>query len=615
MARTKTNLTKRKRPRASRGGKLRIGDHWNAINIIALSQTNPLKAVAEFVENCIDAQARHITIVRGRQKGRHYLRVVDDGSGIPQDEDGIPDFKFVATHICDSIKRQLKDREGEGIQGEFGIGLLSFWTVGEELQLTSAGADGTAYRMTMTKGSPDYRVTARKQLFSQEGTELVVYPLLAGVRQLSGERIQRYLSAELRDRIRRSSVEIRVIDRAARSEYRVEPRQFSGQLLHNLPTPQCDRGEIYVELYLSDPGPDNRVGLYRRGTRVLPSISELERFQCEPWSSGYLQGIIDASFLTLSPGTRRGIIQDDAYSYFSQCMLEVEKALQEVIEEHRRAEEEEASQRILRSVRRALREAFLALPREDYDWFDLYSSSRRAPEDSSETEALTGVEEGASGDSYRRDQELDEADTSPQREFFEFPGPLHSVVLSPRSAVVKVGESKSIRALCRDRSGRIVDESLHFSWCITEGEGRIEHAEGEFATFHASDTPGLTLIEVKVVQRDTRMTAGAALTVTDSLIDKHDGLRGPKKGLPGYTFRHAPGELWRSRMDFEQNLVIINNGHRDFVFASRQKNLKLRYICRLFGKELVLQNFPGIDRGKLLERMIELSLYTEEYLR
>jgi hypothetical protein len=32
-------------------GKLRIGDDWNAIRIIALSQSNPLKAIAEFVEN------------------------------------------------------------------------------------------------------------------------------------------------------------------------------------------------------------------------------------------------------------------------------------------------------------------------------------------------------------------------------------------------------------------------------------------------------------------------------------------------------------------------------------------------------------------------------------
>ena len=35
----------------ARTGKLRIADHWNAISIIASSQANPLKAVAEFVEN------------------------------------------------------------------------------------------------------------------------------------------------------------------------------------------------------------------------------------------------------------------------------------------------------------------------------------------------------------------------------------------------------------------------------------------------------------------------------------------------------------------------------------------------------------------------------------
>ena len=51
-------------------GKLRIGDDWNAIRIIALSQSNPLKAIAEFVENAIDAHAKTITVTRGRGRGR-----------------------------------------------------------------------------------------------------------------------------------------------------------------------------------------------------------------------------------------------------------------------------------------------------------------------------------------------------------------------------------------------------------------------------------------------------------------------------------------------------------------------------------------------------------------
>jgi len=63
-------------PPGGGSGKLRIGDNWNAIRIIALSQGNPLKAVAEFVENSIDAKARHITIIRGKDKGLPYIRII-----------------------------------------------------------------------------------------------------------------------------------------------------------------------------------------------------------------------------------------------------------------------------------------------------------------------------------------------------------------------------------------------------------------------------------------------------------------------------------------------------------------------------------------------------------
>lgn len=138
-------------------GKLRIGDDWNAIRIIALSQSNPLKAIAELVENSIDAHAPKITVTRGREHGEHYLAIRDDGDGVPRDANGIPDFRYVATHICDSVKRRLKSQgTGAGIQGEFGIGLLSFWTVGERLVMTSTGSDQRADQMTINKGDPSY---------------------------------------------------------------------------------------------------------------------------------------------------------------------------------------------------------------------------------------------------------------------------------------------------------------------------------------------------------------------------------------------------------------------------------------------------------------------------
>jgi DNA gyrase/topoisomerase IV subunit B len=354
-----------------KSGKLRIGDDWNAITIIALSQTNPLKAVAEFVENSTDAHARNITITRGREHGEHYLRVIDDGEGIPKDDGGIPNFRYVATHICDSVKRQLKVDGANGIQGEFGIGLLSFWTVGEELTMTTTGADGKTYQMQMRKGDPGYTVTPKRLLFPDHGTELKISPLLPGIRQFSGEKIQWYLASELRDRIRYSGVHIRVIDRHARKEYKVEPRQFSGRLLHQLPGPTTSRGEIYLELYLTEPGLDSHVGLYRSGTRVVADLTELAVFQREPWNSGYLQGIVDASFLNLTPGTRTGIIQDGAFEEFCRALAEVGDALVHIIAEQRRAEEERASQKMLGTIRKAFREALLALPAEEYDWFDI----------------------------------------------------------------------------------------------------------------------------------------------------------------------------------------------------------------------------------------------------
>ncbi len=43
--------------------------------------------------------------------------------------------------------------------------------------------------------------------------------------------------------------------------------------------------------------------------------------------------------------------------------------------------------------------------------------------------------------------------------------------------------------------------------------------------------------------------------------------------------------------------------------------LQLRYLVRLYVKELVLKNFAGLAADQLLERMIELSLYAEEKLK
>jgi hypothetical protein len=591
-------------------GKLKIGDDWNAITIIALSQSSPLKAIAELVENSIDAKARAVTITRGREHGRHYLAIRDDGEGVPRDAQGRPDFRYVATHICDSVKRRMKADGASGLQGEFGIGLLSFWTVGEELTMTSVGTDHHAYQMIMRRGDPSYAVSPRRALFAEAGTEVRIARLLDGIRSLSGEKIQWYLAAELRDRIRQTGVRIIILDRLARKQYAVEPRQYEGRLLHRLPVLPTALGDIYAELYLNEPSDKNCVALYRHGTRVVEDIALLDQFAHPPWTLRYLQGHIDAPFITLTPGTRTGFIHDAAYTTLCEGLQPLAAKLVGIIEEQRRAEEEQASKEQLRAIQRAFREALLALPAEEYDWFDIHARAfRSGPVGSAEQfSQLAGTGEAFAGASEPSPGE------EKQRQFFEFAGPLFSVAISPASSVVQVGSQKELRALPRDRSRRRVERDLEFTWQLAEGSGSLEGLHDQALTFLAPSEPGLARIALTVRQHDLACSAEALITITRELLAQLGSSSIPSHGLPDYTFERAPGESWRSKFDPRRNVIVVNNGHRDFVYASRNKSLKLRYLVRLYAKELVLHNFSGLPSEQLLERMVELSLRTEEHL-
>jgi Histidine kinase-, DNA gyrase B-, and HSP90-like ATPase len=597
----------------SESGKLRIGDDWNAIRIIALSQSNPLKAIAEFVENSIDAHAKTIAITRGREHGGHYLTVKDDGDGVPRDPNGVPDFKYVATHICDSIKRRLKADGAGGLQGEFGIGLLSFWTVGDTLAMTSSSADQRVYQMVMSKGDPRYTVKPRRVLFAEPGTELKISPLLDGIRSLSGEKIQWYLAAELRDRTRAAQVRVTVIDKLARKQFQVEPRQFEGRLLHQLPTVRSPFGEAYAELYLAEPAENCRVSLTRGGTRVIEDMGTLPGLERAPWSSRHLQGLIDVPYLNLTPGTRSGVVHDERYGAFTEALAPLEEHLNGLIDAQRRAEEEQANRESLRAIQRAFREAMLVLPPEEYDWFDIQSRSPQAVAGGELPEPRSGAAAEKEGSVLSVPEPS--GGESAQLQFFEYAGPLHTVVISPATSTLTVNHSRGFRALPRDRSRRRVEQDLTFTWEIVEGSGALSSLSDQEVSFQAPSSPGLVRLSVEASQHEACCRAEALITVTDSL----DAAIGPAvvnaRGLPGYTFERAAGELWRSRFDAERNLIVVNNGHRDFVFATRSRALQLRYLVRLYVKELVLMNFRGLPAEQLMERMIELSLYVEEKLR
>jgi hypothetical protein len=482
--------------------------------------------------------------------------------------------------------------------------------------MSSTGADNRTYQMVMSKGDPRYTVGPRRTLFAERGTELKVSPLLEGIRSLSGEKIQWYLASELRDRIRHSGVRVTVIDKLARKQHEVEPRRFEGRLLHQLPSIHSDFGDAYAELYLTEPADTSRVALTRSGTRVIEDLGTLSGLERPPWTSRYLQGLIDVPFLNLTPGTRSGIVHDDRYAALVDALAPLASHLNAVIEAQQRAEEEQANRESLRAIQRAFREAMLALPREEYDWFAIHAGSRQEADAGGSRGG--GAEEGPS-DAEESDEVLGVAERSvpepPQRAFFQYAGPLHSVVIAPAASTVAVNDSRRFRALPRDRSRRRVEDDLAFAWEIADGGGSLSSSSDQEVAFQAPASPGLVRLSVMVAQRELHARAEALITVAASL----EATIGPAvvnaRGLPGYTFERAAGELWRSRFDAERNLIVVNNGHRDFVFATRNRALQLRYLVRLYVKELVLRNFAGLPPAQLVERMVELSLYVEEKLK
>ncbi|HUX51368.1 MAG TPA: hypothetical protein VMW73_11255, partial [Spirochaetia bacterium] len=389
-------------------------------------------------------------------------------------------------------------------------------------------------------------------------------------------------------------------------------------LLHHLPEVRNPLGEMYVELYLAEP--TSTVGLYKQGTRVVENIASLEGFDRYPWNSGFLEGIVDASFIQLTPGTRAGVVFDEALHSLGESLRPLEDALSQSIQEQKRAEEEETSRSILRKVTKALREAFMMLPREEYGWLDAREHGGRPSRDGVAT-GSAGMDGSGNGNSA--DDTTDgvlatgaEPGDGGQKSFFEYPGPLSRLVVRPRSARVLIGESANLHAVARDKSRRTIDSGVDFSWRLLDGAGVIEPASGEFVEYRAPTEPEVALVEVTAREGDLMQTAQATITVAAELIAPHAGDDTAfKNGLPGYTYRRAPGEMWRSRYEIAESLIVINNGHADFIFASRLESSKLRYIARLYAKEIVLANFPGMASEELLERMVELTLYVEDNLR
>lgn len=600
------------------GGHLRIGNQSNAINILAQSQTHPLKAVCELVENAIDARSRHIHIIRRKRQGRIFLEFHDDGGGVGLNEQGEPDFEYIATHICDSMKRRLKGKEKAGVHGEFGIGMLSFWSLGEQLKMASAGSDGRVWELILRQGNHRYDVRPMRGRLDTGGARIVVGPLLDTTRKIvTGEKLQRYLSAELRDRIRSTGVSIRIVDRVSRKQLDVRPREFEGERLEEISAIPTRLGDILVELYIrpESSGVDAAVAVCKDGTRVLPDLTALEELQCPPWTSGRLEGVVDFAQLNLAPGTRSGVVPDEYREEFVKGVHSLESAVLAAIEYRDQVASDHASQKILRQLQRAFLNAIRELPPEEYLFFDIPQRRPRLGQG-----ARSGSEP-ADGNGAVPVQEAPEMvrEESPITLPIE-PGPLAAVKISPGNPRCRTDRPCKLVARASDEHGLVISEDVEYFWRIVAGSGRFSAQMGprssvvatsDVATSNIASGVGLVEVEVHASCRGHSATGAVQIRFVDNAPEDEGS---SNQGLPTYRLERSPGSPWRSRYDSDKNEIVINSAHRDFL-ASKSSNAKhRRYIGKLYAKEVVLINFPHESADLVMDRLIEMLVRTEDSL-
>src|SRR6266571_555398 len=562
---------RRPRPRS----RLKIGDEWTAIQIIARSQANPQKAVAELVENSIDAGATRVTITRGRRRGRVFLRVSDDGRGVPLNEEGVPDFDYVATHICDSLKRRLDERQRGGVQGEFGIGLLGFWSIGRELEMVSQTGEAPPHMMILRSGSRTYERRRFLGVRAGPGVDVTIHEVHREVQgRLTAERLQRYLGEELRERIRRHGVTIVLEDRLPPSKtLEVRPAVFRGERIAEIgEIPVADHPPVRAEIYLAPEALPRAerpaVALYRLGTRVCQDIAVLPEFAREPWSSGRLEGALDFADFRVAPASREGFTPDAAYSAFVEAVRVVEP----ILLERRRREEEARAEQAGRSLVRELQSAFARLlkdlPAGDYEWFgadgrrpfagggegrpggpDAVPGGGGATPDESEkaadrTEAPPEAGEAATGTAPGGASEDEEPE--PRLQPALLTGPLQRVVIRPALVRVAFGRRRRLAAIAFDASGLVIqsgsvpeiDRGLEYAWTLSPGAASLIVEPGGGAIVEAGGHPGRGRLAVRVRQGAGDEPMREASAEAEVLVEAEAA----RRAFPPPVFVHAAGE-------------------------------------------------------------------------
>jgi len=494
----------------SEEGKL-SGEPTQLVKLLAqvMQSKSPIFSISELVQNGLDANANNINIhIKKRDKrskelvDEECIVIEDDGHGFLQS------FENYAQHIGDSIKTKYQEylerkMRGENV-GEFCLGILSFGSVGKELEilnLTNSDkepklSDGTAIddvyftkmkmnrMLILKKGEDNYEIKDAEEIDKKRvkpGVTYIIKNLLTeGKKEITANRLSEYISYHKGNQLlKRKDVKIKIIE--GKKETEVRPAKFRGNKLsfkQALPSEEEDIskkgfGEIELELFIHEPG-DGRVSITKQGNPVV-SITELSGFNTYPWNSGMIDGTIEYERCTISP--MRGVLERDSFYDAMLSMIKIaEINIKKVVKEY----ENEIKSKEDKNMMSKLNKIFSMIKKEidpDRPWFDEIKK-----------------EEGE-----------------------RFIGPLDHISVYPTEENIEAKTEKQfiVHSFDKDEKRLHSKDGLTFEWKVVGNKGEIIRIldTGERAIFKASNNLGEEEIIVRVKQNDIVKTETAKIMI------------------------------------------------------------------------------------------------------
>jgi hypothetical protein len=594
---------------------------WDLIRFIALqlSSRDPRVSVKELIDNAFDAfsstramkyrtqETKQVRVtIRKKQRSNPHIKVFDNGPGWEPHKDaadprqGMPDFEYTVEHIGDSIKKKFAEfqkatAEGRST-GQFGLGLFSFWALGERLTIYSRsalenGGIGPCSMMIWLKEVKDatikHGVDPPPELSKKAGSLLIIENLQkTQMNLITGNMLSNYVGRACRPVLMKTGIELLIDDHG--SIFPVEPTKFKG---NKFPSMKCDTdggfGSISMEIFALprvDSPDEFQVPIFCKGARVYNDITEIPELNIYPWNAKKVYGEINYPYGNISP-SRTAFVPDDFLGAFIKTMQEITKQLSVFVDKLEALKNARQRTRFNQIFREKWQEIFRNLPEE---WRRVGTGPIPPPPPPPPVEI----------------------------------GSMYRVEISPEGAKVAFRTAEAFTARPYDINGNIVrDPSLIYYWKFAgKPLGRLTDEMKRTCHVQAGSQAGITTLSVIVLQyvkdgeeeKTIKKTTAANFWVVEKLPPKPPPTPPTGDRLPNFEEENLGEDGPHSKYNPDLKLVSINTHNRDYLKArERNEETYYRYTNYCFAKEIAVDRWKNLDPHELSERIIELVSVSE----